>query len=105
MLKRTSAGITGENGKYVHPVYKNMSETSAKAVDKVLIATGQVKNKGKASDIVTNTQELQESIKAMSRIKGSRTSNNQDNRPLYRGGGRLSGLGFSLGGTFGKQVK
>ena len=59
MLKRTSAGITGENGKYVHPVYKNMSETSAKAVDKVLIATGQVKNKGKASDIVTNTQELQ----------------------------------------------
>ena len=102
---RNSGGITSSGGGYVHPVYKNMSPKKAKTIDKLVASS--VKNKGKASEIVKETQRIQEHIKELSRVRGSRTRNSGDSNvePKYKGArGSYSssrGRGGGIGGTFG----
>jgi hypothetical protein len=78
-------GVNGPNEQYIHPIYKNMSPSKAKTIDK--IAAMNVKNKGKASEIVQETQKVKEHIKELSRVRGSRTRNSGDSstEPKYKG--------------------
>jgi hypothetical protein len=81
---RTGSGISGSSGKYIHPVYKNMHPTARKSADKV-VANTIVVNKGKPADIIKSLKAARKEIASLSRIRGSRTTNNQDKRRIYRG--------------------
>jgi hypothetical protein len=81
---RAGSGISGSSSKYVHPVYKNMNPTRRKSADKV-VANTIVVNKGKPADIIKSLKAAREEIASLSRIRGSRTTNNQDKRRIYRG--------------------
>lgn len=99
-------GVNGPNEQYVHPMYRNMPPSRAKTIDK--IAAMSVKNKGKASEIVQETQRVKEHIKELSRVRGSRTRNSggSTTEPKYKGArGTYSSsqgrAGGGLGGIFG----
>jgi hypothetical protein len=107
-------GVGGSNGpgeKYVHPVYRNMSPGKISAIDKVTAMGINVKgkNKGKASDVAKNMKEVQEDIKSLTRVRGSRTSNTGGSEPKYRGyRGSYStrqGLSGGAGGAFLENLK
>ena len=81
---RASGGIEGSSGKYVHPVYKNMTPAQRATADKVVAKTVVV-NKGKPQEIIKSLKLAREDIASLSRVKGSRTSNSSEKRKIYRG--------------------
>lgn len=81
---RSSGGIAGSSGNYVHPVYKNMNPKAARAADKV-VAKNVVVNKGKPEEIIKSLKLAREDIISLSKVRGSRTSNSSEKRKIYRG--------------------
>lgn len=80
---RSSGGIGSGGGKWVHPVYKNMTDSQRRAADKV--AAMQIKNVGTAKSVGDSVKKANETIKQVAKTKGSKTSNTSDKRKIYRG--------------------
>ena len=80
---RASGGIGSGGGKWVHPVYKNMTESQRNAADR--IAAMQIKNVGTVKSVGESVKKANETIKQVAKTKGSRTSNVSDKRKIYRG--------------------
>jgi len=82
---RAAGGIIGAGEKYVHPVYRNMTPSRAKTIDKLVAPT--IKNKGTASEISKEMSAAQKHIKELSRVRGRKNARNPGyaEEPKYPG--------------------
>ena len=101
---RDNGGITGPGQNYVNPVYRNMTPSKAKAVDKAVanLVKGQGLNKGKAADVAKAMKQVQKDIKDVSRVRGRNSTNpGYAPEPKYRGA--RGGFSGGAGGMFGTK--